>query len=186
MRHLRRLLRDYLNISEPLTEDMYGYSFTFSFSENGMGYIMDGAECILDAVLETGISGRCEIYSGEQFTIPGRYFTVSVALRINKPGSKTPGHEYWGKLLSRVTEIAKRFPQIRGPKERMSEMAEKRAMKAWLLYCGGAEIREGEITKIIDMEEAGNFVSSYLERKTQSTEEISDKNNMGNMGGTAV
>jgi len=44
---------------------MYGYAFTFEFSENArMGYIMDGAECVIDALLETMLTGRCEIFFG--------------------------------------------------------------------------------------------------------------------------
>ncbi|MCI5145440.1 MAG: hypothetical protein D3923_07880 [Candidatus Electrothrix sp. AR3] len=83
IRHLKRLLRDYLEISEPITDDMYGYSFTFEFSEDAsFGYIMDGAECVLDSLTSLNKVSRIEVYSGEQFSIPGRFFTVSTAVRI--------------------------------------------------------------------------------------------------------
>lgn len=90
LRHLRRLVRDYLNMVEPIPDNVCGYTFTFRFSEQaGSQYILHGAICIFNALKKLRFSGRAECYSAEQFTIPGRFFSVGVILRRrgNRPAS---------------------------------------------------------------------------------------------------
>lgn len=165
IRHLRRLLRDYLDISEPITDDMLGYAFTFEFSENaGMGYIMDGVECIFDALLENNLTGRCEIYSAEQFTLPGRFFTVAIALRL-RGQENAPDYPFWEKIVARVAQFTPQFNGCITLDQQMSELSMKSAIKEQLLYCGAVEIRDGHITRLIDTNDEGNFVELYLRRK---------------------
>ena len=165
VRHLRRLLHDYLDVSEPLSDDMYGYAFTFEFSENALeGYIMDGAECIIDSLLEARLTGRCECFSDEQFMIPGRFFTVGIGVRM-RGRKKTPDLGFWKNIIARVNEMTSRFEGRITFKPQMSELSEKRAMKR-LIACGSAELREGHITKITSHSGEGrNFFDSYLQRK---------------------
>jgi hypothetical protein len=167
IRHLRRLIRDYLDVSEPMQDDMVGYTFTFEFSENvTFDYIMDGAECVIDALLERELTCRCEIFSGERFETPGRIFTVGVAVRL-RGRKNTPDYEFWSGCLDRVTDLASRFNGNIAHQRHLSEPNRKRAMKEWMLYCGAAELRDGQITKILDAEEEGNFFEVYLNRKEE-------------------
>jgi len=171
IRHLRRLLRDYLSISEPLSDDMFGYSFTFAFSETAQfGYIVDGAECVLDALLATGLSGRCEIYSAEQFSLPGRHFTVGVAVRVTRRRrqSSTPDYDFWKRLVDHVDRLTSRFDGRITLDRQLSEMGSKRAMKTSLLYCGAAELLGGHVIRVLDAKEEDNFIESYLRRKGRS------------------
>jgi len=64
LRHLRRLIRDYLKVPEPIVDEMYGYAFTFEFSEQAhAGYIYDGATCIFDALTQANSLARVSVYS---------------------------------------------------------------------------------------------------------------------------
>ncbi|HEV8000087.1 MAG TPA: hypothetical protein VGP63_09415 [Planctomycetaceae bacterium] len=166
VRHLRRLLRDFLSISEPLTDDMYGYAFTFEYSDSAVsGYIMDGAETIIDALLETEFTGRCEIFAGEQVALPDRLFTIGAAVRL-RGKTNTPSYATWMKLVVRTAELTRRFNGRIQLDQQLSELADKRGMKAWFPYCGAAEIRDGQIVTILDTTDDGNFFDSYIRRKT--------------------
>jgi hypothetical protein len=168
IRHLRRLLRDYLSISEPLKDDMLGYAFTFEFSKEAMvDYIMDGAECVLDALLATGISCRCEIYSAEQFLLGERLFTIGAAVRLLRPMGRpqVPTYEFWRGIVDEVKQRTEKFPGRIALDTNMSELAMKRSFKAHLLYGGATEVREGEIVRVLDSGEEGNFIEWYLERR---------------------
>lgn len=169
-RHLRRLIRDYLNISEPVRDDMYGYAITFDFSESaGFGYIMDGAECIIDAILNLRFTGRMEVYSYEHFFSGERTFTVGVALRI--PGkTATPGNKFWKSVLSDIESGIKRFSDRITLSTNSSEYADKRAMVQQMLFCGAAEIRSGTIIRHLDAGDGGNFIESYEERKEEQNQ----------------
>lgn len=163
-RHLRRLIRDYLDISEPLTDDQYGYAFTFEFSEDAVfGYILEGASCIFRALIEAKVSGRCECFSAEQFSIPGRFFTVGIGLRLLRGNTNTPKYENWEKIVERVNELTKYFKGRIKLNTLMSELAEKRAMKAHFVDCGVAEFRDGKIVNSIESAEGVDFFARFRE-----------------------
>lgn len=163
-RHLRRLIRDFLDITEPLTDDQFGYVFTFEFSEDAVfGYILEGASCIFRALIEAKVSGRCECFSVEQFAIPGRFFSVGIGLRLLRGNTKTPEYKNWEKIVKRVNELTKYFKGRIRLDTHMSELAEKRAMKAHFLDCGVAEFRDGKIVNSIGAMEEVDFFSRFLQ-----------------------
>ncbi|HCS54546.1 hypothetical protein [Rubinisphaera sp.] len=165
IRHLRRLLRDFLSIYEPLSDDMYGYTFTFEFSESiGMGYIVNGAEFIINALLETQMTGRCELFSAEQFSIPGRFFTIGVMMRL-RGKTNVPDYEAWLNIAGRVSELCKQSNGTINLVHDMSELSDKHTMNKCLIYCGAAQIEDGRIYKLLDIDEEGNFFESYFNRK---------------------
>jgi hypothetical protein len=87
---LKRVIRDFLSMSEPLRDDQYGFTFAFYYSETAFhDYIMDGAECIFDAIAEKRFSGRLECFSGELSFGAYRTFAVSVIARA-RIGGKVP------------------------------------------------------------------------------------------------
>jgi len=164
-RHLRRLIRDYLDISEPLTDDQYGYVFTFEFSdEASFGYILEGASCIFKALIENRVTARCECFSAEQFLIPGRFFSVGIVLRLPR-GLATPEYEDWIKIVHRVEELTKGYKGRITLDSQMSELTEKRAIKAHFINCGAAELRSGKIVKSIATEDGVDFFARFLEEE---------------------
>jgi len=167
-RHLRRLIRDFLDISEPLTDTQMGYAFTFEFSENAsFSYILDGASCIFKALIEAKLSGRVECYSGEQLTIPGRYFTVCIGVKMPR-GSSTPEYSDWIKITNRVKELEKTYNGRISLDTQMSEFAEKLAMQRNFLDCGAAEFRSGRILKSIPSTDGTDFFSRFNEEENEN------------------
>ncbi len=160
LRHLRRLVRDYLRLSEPLQDDMYGYVFSFEFSDQAkLDYIYDGAVCVFNALKKLNFTGRAECYSAERYEFPGRVFTVGIVLRL--PGRKpTPNYAWWQKVVRLASAAAANSKGRIKLDTMMSELAEKRAMKAWLVPCGAAEFVGGQIDKIIGGE--GDEDSSFF------------------------
>lgn len=166
LKHLRRLIRDYCNIIEPLSDDQLGYTFTFSFTpEAGFGYIKNGAFCIFDALGEKGFSGRCECYTAEQYSIPGHFFSVGIILRY-ADGALTPEYKWWLSLQDFVEKFTERF---KGSitLEQESEMVEICEIKTHLNPCGAAEFINGRITRLYGTDN-NSFLSSYAQAQ-QST-----------------
>ena len=168
-RHLRRLIRDFLDISEPLADFQIGYAFTFEFSETAFsGYILDGASCIFRALVEEKLSGRVECFSAEQFTIPGRFFTVGIGIKLPR-GSSTPEYSKWVDIVGRVEELAKKYNGKIALDTQMSELAEKSAMRRSFLYCGAAEFRSGKIIKSFPSDDGTDFFARFIEDEREGT-----------------
>ena len=171
LRHLRRLLRDFLKISTPLTDDQIGYTFSFEFSkECSFGYILDGAECIFNALSHKHFTGRCDCYSAEHFGMADRYFSVAIA--AHTPGrKKTPSYSFWRSLFHLVEIETKKFNGNITLVDVMSELSEVRAIKDSLIFCGGAEFESGQIVQYLGTEDEGNFFRRYTDRKDEEAQQ---------------
>lgn len=169
-RHLRRLIRDYLDLTEPPTNDMYGYAFSFSFSEEASyGYIMDGAECVLDALLSKQPTGRCELFGKEHFELPGRLFTIGVLLR-QRSKTLTPSYKFWVGMLPDVVASTRRFDGRITFQDDLSELGMYGVMQQTMMPCGVAELRSGEVFRILAVAEDEAFFDHYLLRKDEAME----------------
>jgi hypothetical protein len=163
LRHLRRLVRDYLQIYEPLSEEQFGYTFTFGFAAGGIGYIRDGAFSIFEALRDSKFSGRCECYSGEHFGLGDRLFSVGIMLR--RPGRKAiPDYDWWMKLTELVARHTESYKDSITFQPTLSELAEKRAMLASFIPSGVAEFSDGDLSRLLGSAE-GSFFHSYRERQ---------------------
>lgn len=168
-RHLRRLLRGFLNLIEPIGLDALGHVFVFSFSEDArFGYILTGASCIFDALRELQYSGRCECYSAEMFTW-GREFVVGVMLRPNNRRAE-PTAEFWTSLY----RVVERNAKTHEPRIKLllngSELSMKRGMLQTLLPCGTAEFQAGVIERMLgtEGEQCERFFEGYLRQQTDT------------------
>ena len=163
LRHLRRLVRDYLQICEPVSHKQLGYAFTFDFAAGGFDYILNGAFCIFDALRDNKFSGRCECYSAEQFFIRDRLFTVGVMLR--RTGRKpTPDDAWWRKLKKSVANHAKKCKDSITFDPDLSEFAWKYAMLATMVPSGLAEFSDGRLTRLLGSDSV-SFFHPYYERQ---------------------
>lgn len=164
-------MRDYLKIYEPIRDDMYGYAFTFEYSKDvHVGYILDGAICIFNALRDCGFTGRAECYSAEQYAIGGRYFTVGIMLR--RPGrDPTPNYDWWMALSANVAKVAKTLNGRIIPANDMSEMASKGAMKDAFVPCGVAEFENGAISRHLGSEDDESFFRRWLQKLASDDEE---------------
>jgi hypothetical protein len=168
-RHLRRLLRDYLKLIEPIGLDAYGYLYAFDYSEDAhFGYILDGAICVFDALRELKYSGLCECYSGEMYAL-GRRFVVGIMLRPHNRKAE-PSYEYWRELYSVTAQNSiTHEPRIKLLRNE-SELGSKRVMLGNLVPCGSAEFEEGEIVRIlgIEAEQMEGFLTEYMRQRSNS------------------
>lgn len=160
-RHLKQLLRDFLAISEPLRDDQYGYAFTFDFSEDALfGYIMDAAACVFSALRKEKFSGRCECWSAEHFA-RGRMFSVGIMLRCLK-GKPTPDYEFWKRLESTVEALAAQTKGRITLCTLSSELAQQRAIKDSMIWCGAAQFSAGEIQVLENPRDRESFFDHFL------------------------
>jgi len=164
LRHLRRLVRDYLQICEPVSPAQLGYAFTFGFSAGGVVYILDGAFCIFKALRDNKFSGRCECYSAEQFGIPGRFFSVGVMLRRTGRQAR-PDYEWWMKLKNSVARHSKEYNNSITFEPDMSELAKKSAMLSTYIPSGVAEFSDGQLTRLLGSDDDSFFRSYYESQK---------------------
>jgi len=163
VRHLRRLVRDFLGLIEPIRPDALGRVYSFDFSEDATyGYIFDGAKCVFDALRDLKYSGRCECYSAERFQW-GRSFVVGVMLRPNNRQPE-PTNEFWKKLGQLVETYSERLSPNVTLLHSGCEFASKRAMEDSMLDCGIAEFDKGNVTQMlgIDADGSTSFIRDWL------------------------
>jgi len=167
-RHLRKLIRDFLDIYEPLRPDQCGYTFTFEFSDQAHhGYIFDGAVCIFTALQQLKFTGRCDCWSMEQF---GRDRLFSVGILLKRPKRPpTPDYDFWMKVAERVERLAAKTKGRITYVPACSELSEKRAIQDGLLFCGAAQFDSGEIAHILAIPEDSesffdHFVGEYANK----------------------
>ena len=164
VRHLRRLIRDYLQICEPVSHAQLGYAFTFSFSADCTYYILDGAFSIFDALRDNHFSGRCECYGVDQLGIPGRLFTIGVMLR--RTGRKpSPDNDWWTKLKKSVAMHSKEYKDSITFESDLSEFAWKHALLAAFIPSGVGEFTDGRLTRLLDSQENSFFRPYYENQK---------------------
>jgi hypothetical protein len=152
-RELRRYIRDYLKLYEPLSNDHLGYSFAFKYSSGTNGFIKRAAHSIFHALCQQNISGRCECYSGYLDRIPGNYICVGIMLRLGKGKEQTPDYDWW----LNIQQITKDYIAAKNIdielQDDMSELNTKKAMKEWLIPTGIAEFSNGRIVRILGEQE---------------------------------
>ena len=162
-RHLKRLLRDYFAISEPLRVDQYGYTFTFDFADTALfGYIMDGASCVFAALRKEKFSGRCECWSMEHFDRRERMFSVGIMLRRPK-SPPTPDFKFWTRVAATVESLAAKTNGRITLCTLSSELSQKRAIRDVMIWCGAAQFHAGEIVHVLeDPEDRESFFDHYV------------------------
>lgn len=168
VRHLRRLIRDFLGLIEPIRPDVLGHVYAFDFTEDAIfGYIFDGAKCVFDALRELRYSGRCECYSAERFQW-SRIFVVGVMLRPNNRQAEPP-NDFWKSMGQLVEEHSQRLSPIVTLNHSGCEFASKRAMEDSMLACGVAEFDNGTVARMlgIDGDESVSFIRDWLEEGSE-------------------
>jgi len=174
VRHLRRLVRDYLGLIEPIRPEALGRVYAFDFSEDAVyGYILDGAKCVFDALRELKFSGRCECYSAERFQY-GRLFVVGVMLRPSNRQAN-PSEKFWDSLGQLVEEYSERLFPIVTLYHSGCEFARKQVMEDSMLGCGIAEFDRGNAARLlgIDANEGVSFIRDWI-RPPEKHEPLSE------------
>lgn len=166
IRALRRLIRDYLGMSEPLSGSQDGYTFTFDFSAGSFDYMRNGAFCIFDALRDMKFSGRCECYVGDHLNVRDRLFSVGIMLRRSGRKAK-PDYKWWMKLKAAVARHAKKHKDSISLDPDLSEFNEKRAMLSVFVPSGIAQFSDGLPTQLLGSDEE-TFLRFYYESLKQT------------------
>lgn len=140
-RHLKRLLRSWLNLSMPISDDQLGFALNFSIMPDAGEYGDTVASAILGALGKLRFSGRCEYYAGDVFISRESFYMVGLAVRADK--GSVPKGEWWKRLstLVSVTLGKKASKATLNPED--SEIGEVRSLRKQCPPRGVVEFEKG-------------------------------------------
>jgi hypothetical protein len=146
LRHLRRVLREWLDLSIPLPDSKIGYCFRFEVHDDIACYGADVAEALLAALRQTCFSGRCEFYAGDMFGMERPTYLVGIGLKPSVwAGKRTEASEL-------IDEIIRALPSaLQGItlEANGSEFTTLHAIKRSLIPAGVVEYKKGMLVRII-------------------------------------
>lgn len=175
LRHLRRLLRDWLSLLTPLTDDHYGYSFTFEVSPDASSYGGTAAQCFLQSLRKFKFAGRAEFFAADRRMGNEEFYTVSLGLKFTGK-ELTPDYEWWMKFRDDVVSRIHSSNCHLKHADQCSEMNELRAMRRTMELRATAQFENGLPVLIIggDSEpEDSWFLSAIKELMNgEETEEV--------------
>lgn len=109
VRHLRRLVRDYLGLIEPIRPDALGRVYSFDFSEDATyGYIFDGAKCVcLTPFAISSTQDAVSVTRPRDFNGAESLLWVSCCVQvIGRRNLQTNSGGSWGKWLNRTVCVS--------------------------------------------------------------------------------
>lgn len=167
LRHLRRLLREWFGLLQPLSDDTLGYGFPFSVGDDAGFYGRDIADVFLRAFSALNLAGRIEYYAGDPF-VPAVQYVVGIGHRpIRKKEALTlkDWHRIADFMRDNVASANEHVALIR----EYCELGDILSLRSAYLYRGAAEFKGGEPQRIIKRldEDAGNwsfFLEAVVER----------------------
>jgi hypothetical protein len=145
LRHLRRLLRERLEISSPLEADQLGYVLSFDVPSGAGEYGNLVADAVLAALANSRLTGRCEYYAGEPF--PGIY-GVGLGVRQIRP-RRALSYDWWMDLVRTVGGMLVKSRSVIRLNEGSSEFIRMESIRNDLLSRAVAEVSEGRVVRIL-------------------------------------
>lgn len=166
LRHLRRMLRAWLDVSIPLTADQLGYSLNIRLSpkhEDMYGIVV--AEIVIDVLREITFSGRCEYYAHDGFIIgmPDSYI-VGLGLRASSRRKKLD-YEWWKLLVAHIDKALEKFETGLTLDTVCSEFNEMRAIRHWSMLRGVAEFENGVPVRLLGIDDPDSWFASEVARR---------------------
>ena len=169
LRHLRRLLREWFDLLQPLSDGTLGYGFPFSVGDDANIYGHDIANLFLESFSALKLSGRIEYYAVNP-VVPGVDYIVGIG---HRPIRRKDALNLKGWL--RIADFMR--DNIASANNRVSlirnccELGEIRSLRRNFLYRGAAEFKDGEPQRIIKRldENTGNW-SHFLEAVVERME----------------
>lgn len=166
LRQLRRLLREFLQVSAPVRPDMYGYCFSFEHADGyDFGFILHGAALVFRALEKQRFTGRCECYSTYLNFHPNG-FAVGIVVRFRKLRDDQPDYDWWMSIRKEVAAQTERYSPRLTFLDLNSELGRKAAFTQDFVANGAAQFDNGKIVKIL-YELADSFFTSYQLRKSE-------------------
>ena len=151
-RHLKRLLKSWLNLSTPLRNDQLGFALNFSIMRDSGEYGDAVARAVLSALKHLRFSGRCEYYAGEPFVPSENFYVVGLALKTEK--GEVPPSAFWNDLAGKVSQELQRLRARLDFNQDLSEIGKVAALRTLYLR-GVAEFTGGDVVFVFFDDEIG-------------------------------
>ena len=152
MRHLRRLLRERLNISIPLSGGDLAWVMQFDQGKV-TEYGTPIAQSVVQALRAQGFVGRCEYYAGNTFMGPADY-VVAVGLKKSKRPYNKFGAQWFRKLEGHLVEALKDNPNgAIGLESDLSEFTTLQGVSETLLLYGVLQFHEDGTVALLNQDE---------------------------------
>jgi hypothetical protein len=153
LRHLRRLLRDWLKVLTPLSDDHLGYSFTFEVLPGATNYGMVVAECFLQSLQKAKFTGRAEFFAVDRIFEGETFYTISLGLKfVGK--QLAPNYKWWIKFQDDVVSRIHLANCHLKHAESCSEMNRLGAMRKTMLLRAIAQFDSGLPVLLVDGDSA--------------------------------
>jgi hypothetical protein len=142
LKNLRRLLRERLDLSTPLSDDQFGYSFTFAVLPGASIYGLKVARCFLQSLQKLKFTGRGEFFAANRQLGKDNLYTISLGLKF--AGNKSvPEGKWWMKFKEIVVPLVYSADCNLEYAEECSEFNALSAMRATMLPNGTAQFENG-------------------------------------------
>ena len=145
LRHLRRLLRDRLDLTVPLAGDQIGKALVFEVAPGAGPFGDSVAQAVLTALRSGCFTGRCEYYAGDH--LPGLY-VVGVGLRQTRP-RRPISVDWWSDFVRMVGQTLAKLSEHVRLDENRSEFGELGGIKNGLLPRGAAHFSKGRVVRVL-------------------------------------
>jgi hypothetical protein len=169
LRHLRRLLRAWLSVIVPLTDDHCGYTFTFEVLPGASDYGAAAAECFLKALQKVKFTGRAEIFASNTKFGKDEFYMIGLGLKFSgQTGVKrlVPDDGWWMKFRSDVVQRIDSANCLLKHAETMSEINVLGAMRQTMLLRATAQFESGLPSLIVgdDPNTEGSWFLTAIEK----------------------
>ena len=151
LKHLRRLLRDWLNVIVPLKDEHFGFTFSFEKLPGANDYGSAAAECLLESLRKFKFSGRAEFFASEARFGKEEFYMLGLGLRFaEKPSVKkfVPDYNWWTKFSSDFISRIHNANCLLKHADSMSEMNTLGAQRQTMLLRGVVQFEKGIPTNI--------------------------------------
>lgn len=148
-RHLRRLLRERLSLSTPLTDDQFGYVLTFPITTGAHEYAPKVQEAILETIGYFDFTGRCELYDADGRLGNNHFYWAGVGLKFQRIKNPTPDYKWWMKFCQRIKAEVESRCQLTLD-EMLSEIGGMRGIRRQQKNCGVYEFIQGKQLRFLE------------------------------------
>ena len=152
LKHLRLLLRDWLNVIEPLKDNHSGYTFSFEILDGASCYEATAADCLLESILKFKFSGRAEFFASKARFGKEAFYMLGLGLRFtDKPSGQkiVPDSNWWMKFRADFVSRIHKANCFLKHADSMSEMNELRAQRQTMILRGVAQFKKGTPRNLI-------------------------------------
>jgi hypothetical protein len=152
LRHLRRLLRDWLSLLVPLLDEHYGYTFTFEVLSEASDYGATAADCFLKSLHAFKFTGRAEFFAADERFGKEEFYKIGVGLKFadKKIGKKSvPDYRWWMKFRADVINRLHATKCGLEHADTMSEMDQLGAIRQTMMHRATAQFENGLPTLLI-------------------------------------